>query len=64
MFEKPYLQVIKYRIGEPRNFIQVVMGPRQVGKTTVSSSPIPRYCSPYEQTPKYHSLRQDTVVGT
>jgi len=35
MFERPYLQVLKSRISEPRNFIQVVMGPRQVGKTTL-----------------------------
>ena len=35
MFERPYLQPLKNRIREPRNFIQVVMGPRQVGKTTL-----------------------------
>ncbi len=35
MIERPYLQQIKLRIKEPRNFIQVVLGPRQVGKTTM-----------------------------
>ena len=35
MFERPYLESIKSRVAEPRNFIQVIMGPRQVGKTTL-----------------------------
>lgn len=35
MFERTYLQELTHRIQEPRNYIQVVMGPRQVGKTTL-----------------------------
>jgi hypothetical protein len=35
MFERPYLQFVKVRIKEPRKFIQVIFGPRQVGKTTM-----------------------------
>ena len=35
MFERPYLQKLIQRIKEPRRFIQVIMGPRQVGKTTL-----------------------------
>lgn len=35
MFVRPHLQELIQRIQEPRNFIQVVMGPRQVGKTTL-----------------------------
>jgi predicted AAA+ superfamily ATPase len=35
MFKRSVLQVIKSRTGEPRRFIQVVVGPRQVGKTTL-----------------------------
>ncbi len=35
MFERSELQVLKKRIEEPRRFIQVIMGPRQVGKTTL-----------------------------
>ena len=34
MYTKVEYQLIKSRIEEPRRFIQVVMGPRQVGKTT------------------------------
>ena len=35
MFERSYLKLVKVRIEEPRRFIQVIMGPRQVGKTTM-----------------------------
>jgi hypothetical protein len=35
MFERSELQVLKKRINEPRRFIQVISGPRQVGKTTL-----------------------------
>ena len=35
MFERPHLQLVTKRIIEPRKFIQVLIGPRQVGKTTL-----------------------------
>ena len=35
MFERSYLKQVKARIEEPRKFIQVILGPRQVGKTTM-----------------------------
>ncbi len=35
MFERHYLKSVKIRIEEPRKFIQVIFGPRQVGKTTL-----------------------------
>ena len=35
MYKRADYQIIKSRLEEPRRFIQVVMGPRQVGKTTV-----------------------------
>ena len=35
MFERPYLKSVRARIEEPRKFIQVILGPRQVGKTTM-----------------------------
>lgn len=38
MFERPELQLIKKRINETRKFIQVISGPRQVGKTTLITS--------------------------
>ena len=35
MFQRIHLQHLIKRVNEPRQFIQVVMGPRQVGKTTL-----------------------------
>ncbi|MGF1584564.1 MAG: AAA family ATPase [Bacteroidales bacterium] len=35
MFQHPYLKLVKVRIEEPGRFIQVILGPRQVGKTTM-----------------------------
>jgi predicted AAA+ superfamily ATPase len=35
MYERSHLQLFIKRINEPRKFIQVIMGPRQVGKTTL-----------------------------
>jgi predicted AAA+ superfamily ATPase len=35
MYQRPLFQLIKTRMVEPRRFIQVVAGPRQVGKTTL-----------------------------
>jgi uncharacterized protein len=35
MFRRPQTQSLRARLAEPRRFIQVVAGPRQVGKTTL-----------------------------
>ena len=35
MFERSHLEVLAKRLQEPRRFIQVLIGPRQVGKTTL-----------------------------
>lgn len=35
MYQRTYFKTIKERLEEPRKFIQIVSGPRQVGKTTV-----------------------------
>lgn len=35
MFQRVYLQQLITRMNEPKQFIQVLMGPRQVGKTTL-----------------------------
>ena len=34
-FQRPYADRLARRLAEPRRFIQVVAGPRQVGKTTL-----------------------------
>lgn len=35
MYKRAEYQTITNRLKEPRKFIQVVMGPRQIGKSTV-----------------------------
>lgn len=35
MFQRAHLQLLIERIKEPRRFINVLSGPRQVGKTTL-----------------------------
>ncbi|MDR1200161.1 MAG: AAA family ATPase [Tannerellaceae bacterium] len=46
MFERPYLKQVKARIEEPRKFILVIMGPRQVGKTTMVTQLLSRLFIP------------------
>ncbi len=43
MFKRSEYQVINERLKEPRKFIQVVMGPRQVGKSTVVKQVLPLF---------------------
>ena len=47
MFQRIDYQVIKKRLEEPRRFIQVVMGPRQVGKSTVVRQVLADVSQPY-----------------
>ena len=35
MFKKKEYSILKDRLAEPRRFIQVISGPRQVGKSTM-----------------------------
>jgi predicted AAA+ superfamily ATPase len=46
MFERSYLKSVKARIEEPRKFIQVILGPRQVGKTTMVTQLLTRLSIP------------------
>jgi predicted AAA+ superfamily ATPase len=47
MIERDLLQVFTHRVEEPRKFIQVLMGPRQVGKTTMASQMLKKITAPY-----------------
>jgi len=55
-FQRPYARELARRLAEPRRFLQVVAGPRQVGKTTlvqqvVAAAGVPvRYASADEPT--------------
>ncbi|MEO6583791.1 MAG: ATP-binding protein [Ferruginibacter sp.] len=58
MFERHQLKTIIKRINEPRKFIQVIMGPRQIGKTTLVTQLI-------EKTKiDYHFTSADAVAAT
>src|ERR1022692_1702378 len=47
MFERSVLQQFIKRIKEPRRFMQVVMGPRQVGKTTMITQLLKKITIPW-----------------
>ncbi len=46
MFERAELKLVKARLEEPRKFIQVIVGPRQVGKTTMIIQLLPQLSIP------------------
>lgn len=48
MYKRAEYQTIKKRLEEPRKFIQVVMGPRQVGKSTVVKQVLKELEIPYQ----------------
>jgi len=48
MYKRAEYQVIKSRMEEPRKFIQVVKGPRQVGKSTVVKQVLQDLNMPYQ----------------
>ncbi|MBQ8867607.1 MAG: ATP-binding protein [Bacteroidaceae bacterium] len=48
MYKRTEYHTIKRRIEEPRRFIQVVMGPRQVGKSTVVKQVLNDLDAPYQ----------------
>jgi predicted AAA+ superfamily ATPase len=47
MFQRPYYSKISQRLGLQRKFIQVLMGPRQVGKTTLVRQLLENYRFPW-----------------
>ncbi|MDE6444287.1 MAG: AAA family ATPase [Muribaculaceae bacterium] len=48
MYQRSQYHTIKSRLEEPRRFIQVVMGPRQVGKSTVVKQVLQDIDQPYQ----------------
>lgn len=58
MFQRFHLQSLYERTNEPRRFIQVVMGPRQVGKTTLILQLVDKIDLPC------HLVSADAVVAT
>lgn len=48
MYKRTEYQIIKNRLDEPKKFIQVVMGPRQVGKSTAVKQVLKELDSPFQ----------------
>lgn len=48
MFKRAEFQIIKSRLEEPRKFIQVVMGARQIGKSTVVKQVLKELNQPFQ----------------
>ena len=46
MFQRPYLKQVKSMVEEQRKFIQVIVGPRQVGKITMITQLLPQLSIP------------------
>ncbi|MCI5777232.1 MAG: AAA family ATPase, partial [Bacteroidales bacterium] len=58
MYKRPEYQTIKSRLQEPRKFIQVVMGARQIGKSTVVKQVLKDLDTPF------HLFSADNVPAT
>jgi uncharacterized protein len=58
MFERHHLQALIKRIHEPRKFFQVLLGPRQVGKTTLITQLLSK------TTIRYHFNSADAVAAS
>lgn len=56
MYERAHLKDLSNRINEPRRFIQVIVGPRQVGKTTLVTQLVNKISL------QYHFTSADSVL--
>ena len=59
-FQRPQAAVLAERLGEPRRFLQVVAGPRQVGKSTLVQQVTDQLALPV----RYVSADEPTLRGT
>jgi predicted AAA+ superfamily ATPase len=48
MYERQHLQILKTRMAEPRRRIQIIMGPRQVGKSKLVDQFVQGIDIPYD----------------
>ena len=56
-YKRPYFQEVSKRVEEPRSKIQVIIGPRQVGKSTLIGQVLEQCHLPFE------SYSADDVIG-
>lgn len=57
-YQRPHLQLLKARVSEKRKFIQVMIGPRQVGKTTLLTQFLSKLKQPH------HFAAADAVANS
>ncbi len=60
MYQRIEIEILKKRIKEPRKFVQVIMGPRQVGKTTLISQLVKQIEIPFI----YESADSASAIGS
>ncbi|HXF45064.1 MAG TPA: hypothetical protein VNK91_02995, partial [Burkholderiaceae bacterium] len=58
-FQRPQAAVLARRLAEPRRFVQVVAGPRQVGKSTLVQQVVAGFGVPV----RYASADEPTLRG-
>jgi len=58
-YQRPQFQTLIKRLAEPRRFIQVLAGPRQVGKTTL----VQQVCEAIDLSAQYASADEPTLRG-
>lgn len=61
MFKREQLKILKARVAEPRRFIQTLLGPRQVGKTTLIDQLINEIKIPFYSVVADDTQGNDTV---
>ncbi len=58
MFKRHHLQILTQRLNDPRMFIQVLMGPRQIGKTNLINQLVEKIKT------GYHFKSADALAAT
>lgn len=61
MFKRHHFEILKKRVAEPRQFIQVITGPRQVGKTTLIHQLLEEINIPYHFVSADDTLSSNSV---
>lgn len=69
MFKRPLFQHLLDRLNEPRRFIQVLAGPRQVGKTTLAQQivevlPVPSHYASADAPALQNGSRRSWAYGS
>ena len=61
LYERQHLSILKSRMAEPRRRMQIIMGPRQVGKSTLVGQYVDGIDTPYDFFAADGVNREDTT---